>query len=224
MSASIRIRLSVLAGIVLATGPALGQGYVIRSTGYYEVPGSTYSYTPSQPTVVVQDSWGRPFAVPLQPKVLYYDTPFMTPQGWYRPTSIAVMSNARPPAVTMPAPYAPPAAKPPRIPSAGATFRYDSGARLGTPDTGPPPPAPMPPSATLPAPATPRKPDAGPLPPVPMPPPTVPAPATPRKPDGGALPPVPMPSRAAELPAIPTVPLLPEVPKVPNLGPASKDK
>jgi len=208
----IHASLFVLAGLTLSAGSSFAQGYVVRSTGYYLPPvGGTYSYSYGRPTVLLADPWGRTFEMPLQPKVLYYDNPFVTPQGLYRPTTITVMPNSRPPAVaTVPSRRTepPPAARPPRIPPAagsGSTFRYDTGAPRRA-DTGPPPPAPMPPKAvdTVPAPSVPPQP----------PPPTPPSPQP----------------KASNLPPVPGVPPLPDVPKapgtgpaVPNLGPAPKD-
>jgi hypothetical protein len=220
-----RIRASLFV-LALSAASAFGQGYTVRSTGYYlPTVGGTYSYSLGRPTVLMADPWGRTYEMPLQPKVLYYDTPFITPNGLYRPTTITVMPNSRPPvAARVPSVRTepPPTARPPRIPPAsgnGATFRYDGGTRRA-PDTGPPPPAPMPPKAVDSAP--PSVP-----PPVPTPPKVVefPVPAPP-----AAQP------KTGELPAIPSVPTLPDVPKVPgsvveplkspavpNLGPAPKD-
>src|SRR5947209_680161 len=141
------VRPFVVAAVLLAaTGSASAQGYVIRSWGHYDpVPygpvfGGTYSYSPYRPTVTLHDPWGRVVDMPLQPKVLYYDAPFRTPQGWYRPTSIAVMPNSRPQRYAAPALPTPPAPPAPALP----TFRYDGGPTRPVPDVaaGPPPPKP----------------------------------------------------------------------------------
>src|SRR3954466_2530719 len=109
MFARIRRPLFVTAVFLLTAGVARAQGYGVRSWGYYDpvpygpVVGGTYSYSPYRPTVTLHDPFGRAYDMPLRPKVLYYDAPFLTPQGGYRPTSITVMPNSRPQAYTVPA-------------------------------------------------------------------------------------------------------------------------
>jgi hypothetical protein len=123
MSTHIRRSLVAVAALALGAGGASAQGYAVRTWGYYDpVPyplsGGTYSYSVGgRPTVTVHDPWGRLVQMPLQPKVLYYDMPFATAQGWYRPTSIVVMPDARPRSYVAPArrdgPPPPKAALPP---------------------------------------------------------------------------------------------------------------
>jgi hypothetical protein len=83
--------------------------------------------------------------MPLQPKVLYYGAPFLTPEGWYRPTSIAVMPGSRPPANPVP-----PRRSEPIPPAALPTFRYDGGPVNPVPDVAPEPPAANPVIPTVP--------------------------------------------------------------------------
>jgi len=118
MFARTRRPLFVIAALALGAGGASAQGYAVRTWGYYDpVPyplaGGTYSYSiGGRPTVTVHDPWGRLVQMPLQPKVLYYDLPFATSQGWYRPTSIVVMPDSRPRSYVAPArPAGPPPPK-----------------------------------------------------------------------------------------------------------------
>lgn len=191
MSASVRVSMMVVVPALLCVGSAAGQGYSVRSWGYYDpVPfgpvfGETYSFSPYRPTVTMYDAWGRVVDMPLRPKVLYYDAPFLTPQGWYRPRSIAVMPDPRPRSV--PVPTRPVEMVRP-IPPASTTFRYDGG------------PVDPVPSVVPDRPATARD---------------VPRPVPDRPAANPAVPVVP------ELPRVPKVPALPDVPKAPaNDGPS----
>jgi hypothetical protein len=95
-------RLGVLVVLLFVSATATAQGYYIRTWGTYDrypYPpplGGTYSYSAYSPSVTVLDTWGRPIAMPLQPKFLYYDSAIWTPQGWHRPTSITVIPDTRP--------------------------------------------------------------------------------------------------------------------------------
>lgn len=145
MFASIRRSLCVLVPILVAAGSASAQGYVVRSWGYYDpVPygpvfGETYSFSPYRATVTMYDSWGRIVDMPLRPKVLYYDAPFLTPQGWYRPSSIAVMPDPRPRYFSAPTrPVEPgPRVEPPRPIPPATTYPYDGGPADPVPDVSP---------------------------------------------------------------------------------------
>jgi len=111
----------IVVALFAGASTAAAQGYWVRSTGYYNpypgTVGGTWSYSAYPPTVALQDPWGRAYQMPLQPKVLYYDTPFLTQQGWYRPTTITVMPESRSRYFAPP----PQAAAPP------PSFRYDGG-------------------------------------------------------------------------------------------------
>src|SRR5437588_11929555 len=116
MSTHVRRFLFAVAALVLAAGDASAQGYTVRTWGYYDpVPypplaGGTYGYTiGGRPTVTLHDPWGRLVDMPVQPKMLYYDTPFLTERGWYRPTSVVVMPDARPRTYVTPGTYVAPA-------------------------------------------------------------------------------------------------------------------
>jgi hypothetical protein len=199
--ARIRRPLIVTAALLLTAGVAGAQGYGVRSWGYYDpvpygpVVGGTYSYSPYRPTVTFQDPFGRAYDMPLRPKVLYYDAPFLTPQGGYRPTSITVMPNSRPQAYTVPA--GPPMITQPATPPAPSrplpTFRYDGGPATPIPDVTDDPPA-----------AKPRAPRIVPSPSLPQSiPPTVPAP----RPAARAT----VPDRPVTVPAAPELPAVPDV-------------
>ena len=187
-----------------ATG-ASAQGYVVRSWGYYDpmpygpVMGESSAYWPYRPTVTMYDSWGRIVDMPLQPKVLYYDTPFLTPQGAYRPRSIVVMPDSRPRSYSVPAPIPTPVRPAEPIPP-GTTYPYDGGPTNPVPDVATDPPA----AKVIP----PERPGN----PIPVPPER---PANPKliPPE---LPANPKPT-PADRPAIPKVPELPEVPRAPMI-------
>jgi hypothetical protein len=177
----------VVATLVASAGGASAQGYTVRTWGYYDpVPfppltGGTYSYTiGGRPMVTLQDPWGRIIDMPLQPKVLYYDTPFLTPQGWYRPISIAVIPDARP-RTFVPGPrqteLIPPAANAMvPAPAARSTVLPDVKSNGPIPTVPVNPPRPEPPGPGLPPPV-PKVPE---LPTVPKVPGTVAGPAVPK--------------------------------------------
>jgi len=201
MSTHIRRTLFAVAALVLSAGGASAQGYTVRTWGYYDpVPypplgGGTYSYTiGGRPTVTLHDPWGRAIDMPIQPKMLYYDTPILTQQGWYRPTSVVVMPNSRS-RVVQSLGAAPPIAAPP-------VRRVEQ----------PPPAA----SQSAPPPKASVLPDVrstGPIPTVPVNPPRANPPAS-------SLPPVP---KVPDLPDVPKVPGTDSGPMLPKLGPAPLD-
>jgi hypothetical protein len=161
MLTSIGRLLFAAAAALLAASAAGAQGYVVRSSSYYDpvpfgpVVGGTYSVSPYRPMVALEDSWGRIVDMPLQPKVLYYNAPFLTADGWYRPTSIAVMPSSRPPSYTVPA-RPPEPVRPTGVP----TFRYDGGPTVPVPDVIPEQPASKPVAPELPPlPKVPKAPD-----------------------------------------------------------------
>jgi len=170
--------------------------YRVYTWGYYDrfpyppPMGSTATYTNGPPMISYVDPWGRVVDMPLRPKVLYGNTPFLTPDGFHYPTSIVVMPDPPRRAVgyrvspAPPAPKQPPSEPPPLIPRAA--------------DLDAAPPVPQPPPVRVPATDLPPIPKAaGNQPPIPKP-------AT-------DLPPIP------KLPDLPKTPL---PPGAPNLGPA----
>ena len=214
-------RLLTIAVLGLASGSAAAQGYQVRTWGYFDrypyppTVGETWSYPYGRPMVTVQDPWGGLVDMPLRPKVLYYDNPFLTPQGWHRPTSIAVMPDPRPRTYVVPSrviesvPVAPAPAPAPSVSAAPPTFRYDDGPASPVPDVDADPPVPKP---IPPRPAPTPRPE----------PPTVPV-VPPRadpvpKVDRPAAPAVPRvePAPKADLPLVPELPKLPDVPQVPG--------
>lgn len=221
--------LLVVAALAMSAGGATAQGYTVRSWGYFDqwpyppVSGGTFSYTiGGRPTVTLQDPWGRIIDMPLQPKVLYYDTPFLTQQGWYRPISIAVMPDSRPRTylpgqprtnVVPPPPAAstvpPPPAAASQVPAAPAPQAMPPAGRSSVlPDlksTGPIPTVPLnPPRA--------EQPGLGPAPPAAAQPADRPVP----KPPTSGLPPVP---KVPDLPTLPRVPDTDTGPAVPKVFP-----
>jgi hypothetical protein len=122
--------------------------YRVYMSGYYDrypYPppiGSSVIYSSGPPMISYVDPWGRVVDMPLRPKVLYGNTPFLTPEGFHYPTSIVVMPEParRPvtyrvsPAVPVPKQTSEP---PPLIPRAA--------------DLDALPPAPLPPPVRVPA-------------------------------------------------------------------------
>lgn len=199
MFPSINRPLCVFAALLLSAGASAAQGTRIYTYGFYDrypyppVTGGTASYSYDRPWVTVQDQWGRQYDMPLRPKVLYYDAPFATPGGLYRPSRITVMPDSRPPRYSFRIPptraeaaVPPPTRTVPPVPPPPETFNYDGGPLDPVPD-------------------------------VPLDPPAGPPPArkVPRVPD--AVPDVP------RLPEVPPVPAVPGRPEVPKLGPAPRD-
>ena len=191
----------VVAALAMSAGGASAQGYTVRTWGYFDqtpfppLTGGTYSYTiGGRPTVTLQDPWGRIIDMPLQPKVLYYDTPFLTTQGWYRPISIAVMPDSRPRTL-----MSVPRRTEPIPPAANTTV--------------PPPLAAAPPPAAR-STVLPDLKSTGPIPAVPVNPPR------PEPPGPGLPPPVP---KVPELPTVPKVPGTDAGPAIPKLGPGPAD-
>jgi hypothetical protein len=207
--------------LLMTAGGASAQGTTVRTWGYYDpVPygpvfGETYSYTPYRPTVTMYDSWGRLVDMPLRPKVLYYDTPFLTPQGAYRPRSIVVMPDSRPRGYPVPAPTAPSRAQVAEPIPPATTFPYDGGPTSPVPAVEADVPAPRPPAVDRPAPKPPAA-DRLPM-------PEVPAPSAVRDDPGvkdtkNRLP-------VPDVPALPTIPAAPGAaqPAAPKLGPTPMD-
>jgi hypothetical protein len=134
--------------LVLSTGVALTiasiaaaqipRAYRVESSGTFDrfpfppAVGGQSEYWQGRPWVTLRDAYGREMSMPLQPKILYYDTPFVTPAGLYRPRSIALMPDNRPR----------PAPERVRVLPAPATFRYDGGPTAPVPPVVPEPPAP----------------------------------------------------------------------------------
>ena len=238
MVQSIHRPLVVAAALLVTAGGVSAQGYGVRTWVYYDpvpygpVGGETYGHSPYRPTVTVYDSWGRLVEMPLRPKVLYYNAPFQTQQGLYRPQHIVVMPDSRPRYYTSPAPVQVPDQYPstqpvprsePVRPAEPEPIRPVDPEPVRPADPEParpakpvvPPPEPIPPAATFPY-------DGGPTNPVPDVEPDRPAPPKPpaaEVPDPRPVEPVPPPAPRAVPPdrptAIPTVPELPSVPKVP---------
>src|SRR5262245_52779090 len=73
--------------------------YRVYTSGYYDrfpYPppiGSLAIHSSGPPMVSYVDPWGRVVDMPLRPKVLYSNTPFLTPEGFHYPTSIVVMPD-----------------------------------------------------------------------------------------------------------------------------------
>jgi len=87
------------------------RGYWVQGYGTFDrfpyppAVGEHREYWQGPPWVTLRDPLGGETSMPLRPKVLYYDTPFATPGGMYRPRYIAVIPDDR----TRPAPrWAPP--------------------------------------------------------------------------------------------------------------------
>jgi hypothetical protein len=194
----------IASALLLVAGSASAQGYALRTWGYYDpvpygpVIGETYGYSPYRPTVTMYDAWGRLVDMPLRPKVLYYDTPFLTPQGWYRPRSIAVMPDSRPRYYPAPGVTREPVRVPEVIPRSEPV----------RPKRPVPPPKPIPPAATYPD-------DRAPANPVPAVAPESPAPRPATQDRPMTAPAVP------DLPSVPKVPALPDVPRVPAVDKAT---
>src|SRR4026207_1456035 len=88
--------------ILIATSAAIAdppRGYWVQSSGYYDryssppAIGGRMEYSSSRPMVYVQDPSGAVVPMRLQPKVLYYSAPLITPEGYYYPTSITVIPD-----------------------------------------------------------------------------------------------------------------------------------
>jgi hypothetical protein len=161
-------RILTVSALLVAAASASAQGYMVRTYGYFDrtpfppAVGGTWSYTPYRPFVTVLDPRGGLADVPLQPKVLYYDTPFVTPQGLHRPISITVMPDPNPRAyrfVQRGAEPLPPVQPIQPIPEAAPAQPAVKPV--------PPPPQPMPPAPRAEIPTVPVKPVAPPLPDVP---------------------------------------------------------
>jgi hypothetical protein len=95
-----RSALSVATVLLLAsTGVAQPPppGYRVYTSGYYDrypyppTIGSMAIYSSGPPVISYVDPWGRVVDMPLRPKVLYGNTPFLTPDGFHYPTSIVVI-------------------------------------------------------------------------------------------------------------------------------------
>ena len=114
-----------LAAFLLTSGFAVAEpphGYWVRSSGYYDrfpyppAYGGHFDYSPGRPTVTYRGASGSLVTVPLQPKVLYYSTPFATPGGYYYPTTITLIPDDRHrPRIR------------PHVASPAPTYRYDGG-------------------------------------------------------------------------------------------------
>jgi len=91
------------AGLVMVPTPVGAQtlppGYRVSTWGYYDrfpYPSpiaSSMVYTNGPPIVSYVDPWGRVVDMPLRPKVLYGNTPFMRPGGSYYPISIVAIPD-----------------------------------------------------------------------------------------------------------------------------------
>src|SRR5262249_5557025 len=115
---------------IAATATAqTSRGYRVESQGTFDrfpfppAVGGQSEYWQGRPWVTLRDAYGREMTMPLQPKVLYYDTQFVTPAGFYRPRSIALMPDNHPR----------PMPERVRILPAPATYRYDGGPAVPVP-------------------------------------------------------------------------------------------
>ncbi len=133
------IRPALSVGLTLLTSVAAvadsPRGYWVQSSGYFDrfpfppAVGGQSHYSTGRPWVTLQDPFGSRVSMPLQPKVLYYDTPFATPGGYYYPRSMVVIPDDRRRAV------------PQRVRQSLAprTFRYDGGPTTPVPEVAPAP-------------------------------------------------------------------------------------
>jgi len=114
------------------------RGYWVQSTGSFDrfpfppAIGGQNDYHPGRPWVTLHDSYGSQVSMPLQPKVLYYSTPFATPAGSYYPRTITMIPDDHrrgvPERVRVLPTFPPP-----------TTFRYDGGPPTPVPTVPPEP-------------------------------------------------------------------------------------
>jgi hypothetical protein len=133
MSAVIFARLILVTGLTLAISAVAAaqppRGYRVESYGAFDrfpfppAVGGQSEYYHGRPWVTIRDQFGSEMTMPLQPKVLYYDAPFVTPAGLYRPRSIALIPDDRP------------RAAPPRVEviAPPKTFHYNGGPAVPVP-------------------------------------------------------------------------------------------
>lgn len=141
MSAAIVTRSAFAIGLALViTSAAVAQPprtYRVDSSGTFDrfpyppAVGGQTEYWQGRPWVTLRDAYGSEMTMPLQPKVLYYDSAFVTPGGLYRPRSIALIPDDR----TRPAPA------PVRVLPPPTRFRYDGGPVVPVPPVMADPPA-----------------------------------------------------------------------------------
>jgi hypothetical protein len=139
MQAATLTRSILIAGMALGVAAVAAaqspRGYRVESYGTFDrfplppAVGGQSEYWQSRPWVTLRDAYGSEMTMPLQPKVLYYDAPFATPAGLYRPRSIALIPDNRPR----------PVPERVRVVPAPATFRYDGGPAVPVPQVMPGP-------------------------------------------------------------------------------------
>ena len=94
------IALALTVGTAASAQPP--RGYWVQSYGTFDrfpyppAVGGHSEYWQGRPWVTLRDPLGWEASMPLRPKSLYYDIPFATPGGLYRPRHIVVIPDDRP--------------------------------------------------------------------------------------------------------------------------------